>query len=722
MSKKKIMFGIVFVTSIFLCGFIAYLGIILFGNYAIDNKELVMNAASTVETADGDLISRLYFENRDIVPISDIPEHVQQAFIAVEDHRFYSHQGIDFRAIGRALYRDIVAGSKVEGGSTITQQLAKNVFLTHEKTWLRKTKEVLIAINLENRYSKDEILEMYLNRIYFGHGAHGVQAASKLYFDKHISELTIDEGALLAALPKAPNFYSPMRNPEQSENRRNLVLSLMERRGFLTAEEAVRFQGRMIPTEFARVTDDPAYLSYIDLVLDEGERLYNISRDEILKGGYRIVVEMDPHLQKVTYDVFQDSDNFPASTGQNPVEGSIVLLDHRTGGVVAVQGGRDYVQQGFHRALANRQPGSVFKPLAVFAPALESGNYHPYSLLKDELIDYNGYTPRNYNHQYAGEMSMYDAVKDSANAPAVWLLDEMGIDKGLASLRQQNIPLTEDGLAIALGGLHEGVSPLKIAAAYGTFASGGVYRDPYFIKEIYDRHGNLVAAMEQEEVEVFSPQTAWYMTRMLEAAVNDGTGASGMFDGPLAGKTGTTSFEAVSGANRDIWFAGFTPELSGAVWMGYDRTDKDHYLTAGSSVPTKLFKRVLTEAYGEVETQLAFTPPMGVNDLEAPIQFVSIEDLTADVSLGWRGATVLLQWSGSQDDRLHYRIYEKNETEIVKVGEVVGDHEYKITGQNIFSQNAYVVIPFNPQIEREGSPSNVVEARFRLFSQDDKAS
>ncbi|MDQ0254230.1 penicillin-binding protein 2A [Evansella vedderi] len=722
MSKKRILFGSAFIAAIFVFGFIVYLGIILFGNYAIDNKELVMNAASTVETGDGDLITRLYFENRDIVSLDEIPEHVQHAFLAVEDHRFFSHQGIDFRAIGRALYRDILAGSKVEGGSTITQQLAKNVFLTHDKTWLRKTKEVLIAINLEYRYSKEDILEMYLNRIYFGHGAHGIQAASQLYFDKPVSELSTEEGALIAALPKAPNYYSPMRNPEESKERRNLVLGLMERRGYLSAEEAVRLQGRTIPTTFAQVTENPAYLSYVDLVLDEGERVYNISKDEILKGGYRIVVEMDPHLQEKTYDAFQDSNNFPAPLGENHVEGSIVLLDHQTGGVVAVQGGRYYVQQGFNRAIAKRQPGSILKPMAVFAPALESGNYHPYSLLTDELIDYNGYSPRNYNHQYSGEITMYDALKDSANAPAVWLLNELGIDLVVDSLKAQNIEINEPGLALALGGLHDGVSPLQMAAAYGTFANGGIYREPYFIKEIYDRNGNLVAERKGIEEQVLSPQTAWYMTRMLEAVVKEGTGASGIYDGPLAGKTGTTSFEGITGANRDIWFAGYTPELSGAIWMGYDRTDEDNYLTASSSLPTKLFKDILTVGKTEMDQNIAFEVPDGVTDLEEPIRFVGIKDLTADVSLGLRGATVHLQWSGSADDRLHYVIYEKKEDGIQKVGEVVGEHEYRITGKNIFSQNAYVVVPYSPQIEREGLPSNVVEARFRLFSQDDNAS
>ncbi|MFA9557206.1 transglycosylase domain-containing protein [Evansella sp. AB-rgal1] len=719
---KRILFVSIFFLAIIIFGFSIYLGVILFGNYAIDNKELVMNASTTIEDQHGQEISKLFIENRELVSIEEIPDFVQQAFLAVEDHRFYSHRGFDVRSIGRALYRDLRVGSKVEGGSTITQQLAKNVFLSNEKTLLRKTKEVLIAVNLEYRYSKDEILEMYLNRIYFGHGAHGIQAASKLYFDKQVSELTIEEGALLASLPKAPNNYSPIKDIERSKERRDLVLGLMERRGFLSAEEVVRLQGRTVSLNESPITANPAYHSYVDLVLEEAESKYRLSRDEILRGGYRIIVEMDKQLQQVTYDSFQNDSLFPSSLGENDVEGSIVLLNNETGGVVAVQGGRNYVQQGFHRANAKRQPGSIFKPLAVYAPALESGIYHPYSLLPDQLIDYDGYVPRNFNNHYLGEVTMYDAIKDSANAPAVWLLNELGIDSVRKDLQNHNLNITDDGLGIALGGLHEGVSTLEMAAAYSVYANGGTYNEPTFIREIYDRNGTLIAEREGTSKQVVSKQTAWYMTRMLEAAVKDGTGISGFYEGALAGKTGTTSYEAVAGANRDIWFAGYTPTISGAVWMGYDRTDEEHYLTVGSSVPTSLFKHVLNEYRKEMHREMAFQIPVGVEDIAEPIRFVAINDLSANVSIGWRGATVHLQWSGSEDDRLSYVIYEKSDGNIKKVATVDGEHEYTISGANLFSLNSYYIVPFNPQIEKEGEPSNTVKAQFRLFSQEDKAS
>ncbi|MCE7793734.1 PBP1A family penicillin-binding protein [Salipaludibacillus sp. CUR1] len=719
MWKRKMMLGIVFILSFFIIGFSVYAGIIIFGNYAIDEKELVFNESTTVVNQEGYEITKLFLENREVVDLEEVPQHVQDAFIAVEDHRFFQHTGIDFRAIGRALYRDIISRSKAEGGSTITQQLAKNAFLTHEKSWMRKTKEVLIAVNLERRYTKEEILEMYLNRIYFGHGAHGVEAASKLYFDKPVKELSIEEGALLAALPKAPNHYSPFLDPDRSKQRRDLVLDVMERRDFITAEEAVSLQGRTLPSDQTKITQNPAYLTYIDMVLLEAEEKYGISENELLKGGYKIVVAMDADAQQTTYDNFQKDDLFPASKDGQDVQGSVVLLDNKTGGVAAVQGGRDYVRKGFNRALAERSPGSAFKPVAVFAPAMEENLFNPFSLLKDEEMDFEGYSPRNINRSYAGEVTMFDAVKNSVNLPAVWALEQLGVETSKAYMEKQNILLEDEGLSIALGGLENGVTPVQLAASYRTFANEGKYSDPYFIEKIYSRNGDLIAENETEETEVISPQTAWYMTRMLESVVEEGTGSAGDYQGALAGKTGTTSFESVEGAARDLWFAGYSPDLTGAVWMGYDRTDADHYLTESSAVSVKAFKTILGEINDKrSDTAVAFQKPSGVEDLAEPIRLVDITDLSADFSVGFRGAQVDLEWSGSGDNRVHYRVYKRTGDGKTLIDEVVGETEYTVQGASLFSSSQYVVVPYNPQIDREGSESNVAEARFRLFSQD----
>ncbi|QKS73198.1 PBP1A family penicillin-binding protein [Paenalkalicoccus suaedae] len=704
---KKITFSIIFILLVSIAGVTTYLGIILFGNYAIDETDLIMKESTTITDTDGQEITRLFTENREVVGIDEIPTHVREAFIAVEDQRFMQHTGIDFRSIGRALYRDIMTQSAAEGGSTITQQLAKNVFLSPEKSILRKTEEVLIAINLEHRYSKEEILEMYLNRIYFGHGAHGIQAASKLYFDKDVSELAVEEGALLAALPKGPNLYSPFIDAENSKQRRDVVLRLMQQQEYITAEETVALQGRTIPTEQHSIVANPAHLTYVDLVIDEAVDTYGISETAILEGGYEIVVAMNQEMQESSYNQFQQAATFPEAPESNPVQGSFVLLDNETGGVTAVQGGRDYVRKGFNRVTALRQPGSTFKPIAVYAPALESGNYHPYSLLSDEEQAFGDYTPTNLSGSYSGEMSMYDALRDSINMPSVWLLDQIGVDYAKRFLALQQMNLDESGLGIALGGLTDGVSPMQIAAAYRTFANDGLYSEPYFIEAIYDRDGELVAQVDREEVQVMSEQTAWYMTRMLESVVTEGTGQAGSFDGALAGKTGTSQ------GTRDIWFAGFTPEESGVVWMGQDRTIEGEEITMSSSSAVQAFKSILSS---DSDRLMAFERPEGITDLEDPIRFVAISDLEADMSPGLFGGTIDLRWSESDDDRLHYRIYKVENGDRSFVDEVVGDGSYTISRVNFFSSSTYVVVPFDPLTNREGDASNLAEASWQLFS------
>ncbi|MGO4887473.1 transglycosylase domain-containing protein [Anaerobacillus sp. MEB173] len=711
MKKKVIVCSFLFITS-FLIGIVIYLSMIFAGNYVIDNKKLVMDSATSLIDKNGELITKLYIENREIITISEVPDHVKQAFVAIEDARFYEHQGIDFRAIGRALYRDMIARSKVEGGSTITQQLVKNTFLTNEKTWLRKTKEVLIAINLERRYSKDKLLEMYLNQSYFGHGAYGIQTAAKLFFSKGVSELTVDEGAMLAGLLRAPSSYSPIHHPERNKQRRDLVLTVMEQRGYLSAEEVVRYHGRTISVDLNKITQNPAFLTYVDMVLEEAESKYHLSLNEVLTGGYQIVVPMDIDVQKISYDLFQEDYYFPSPTSETAVEGAFVLFDGETGGVKAVQGGREYASKGLNRVQVKRQPGSAFKPLAVYLPALESGTFQPYSLLKDEPLIYDGYQPRNYTNRYEGELTMYDAITMSANAPAVWLLNEVGIDSAKKTVRELDISFPDDGLAIALGGLKNGVTPLELAKAYRPFAKEGRVVEPYFIEKIYDRHGQLIGESKVSERTVFSAQTAWFMTRMLESVVTEGTAKQGDVDFALAGKTGTTSFPAVQGGVRDAWFVGYTPNVVGALWMGYDITNEKQYLTGGSEYATTLFKEILNQSIAE-EIPSSFVKPANIRELEPPIRYIEIDDLKASSHGLFH---VKLTWGPSKDKRLKYRIYEVTEAGLLEVGSTTGKGEFILDKINIFSPREYVVVPYNVQTNREGSPSNSVQVA--LFHRD----
>ncbi len=699
MWGRRIAYTIIFILSTAILAVTGYLGIILFGTYTLDETELIPAETTTVVDRDGDELVRLFEENRETVSIDDIPEHVQHAFIAVEDQRFFDHTGLDFRSIGRALYRDIVTRSAAEGGSTITQQLAKNAFLSPEKSLLRKTEEALIALNLEHRYEKEEILELYLNRIYFGHGAHGVQAASRLYFDKSIDELEPHEGALLAALPKGPALYSPFQDMDRARERRNLVLGLMHRQDYLTAEETVNLQSRTLPEEQHSITSNPAYDTFVDMLLREMETRYGISEEGVLTGGYTVTTALDAELQQDLYETLTAGETYP----ENDMQGAGVLLDSESGAVTAVQGGKEYTRKGFNYAAAAQQPGSLMKPFAVYAPAMESGDYEPYSLLTDELLSYDGYEPRNFSGTYSGEVTMYDALKDSLNAPAVWLLNEIGVNQARQTLAELNIESEDEGLSIALGGMDEGISPLQAAAIYRAFADGGVYKEPYLIEQAVGRDGEVIEGEAVEQKRVFSEQTAWYMTRMLEAAVTDGTAAAGSFAGDLAGKTGTSQNA------RDIWFAGWTPDISGALWMGGGADGNSSSSTAAS-----VFKDVIGGHTGET----AFEKPESVAELDEPIQMAELGPVEAEMRAGFLGAEIELSWQEPADERVIFHIYRIEDGERELLEEVEGASSYTLSRQNLFSTHAFQVIPYNPQTRAEGEASNVVEASWNIFSRN----
>ena len=690
---------------------IGYLFIIFIGDYVIDEEKLVMNTASKLVDIDGNELTKIYVENRELVDLSEVPDYVQQAFVSVEDQRFYEHHGIDMKAIGRAIYKDIIAGSKVEGGSTITQQLAKNIFLTNDKTFLRKTKEAIIAINLEKRYSKKKLLEMYLNQVYFGHGAYGIKSAAKLYFNKDVSELALEEGALIAGIPKAPSTYSPITNVEKSKERRDVILSLMGDQKYITYDEVVRTQGKTVKLQVNKKQESPWLSTYIDMVFDEAEEKYALSNEELLRGGYTITVPLQVKLQKSAYDLFQKNEYFPGT--DEFAQGAFILMDNQSGGVLAAIGGRDYVPKGLNRLNVPRQPGSTFKPVAVYAPAIESKQFQPYSLLKDEKLTYGNYTPENYDNQYAGEVSMFDAIVASKNAAAVWTLSEIGITESKEYLQEVGMPIKDQGLAIALGGLSEGVTPTQMANAYRTFTGNGNYSEYHLIRKITNQAGEVIAENLPEIKQVYSPQTAWDMTRMLQHVVSDGTAQNGLFQGELAGKTGSTSYTGIKGATKDAWFVGFTENVVGALWMGYDQTNEQHYLKHGSSYPTKLFKDILTTA--NWDQNVAFSIPDRVNDLESPIRIEDIEKANSKYTFKPLGLiTLTLEWEAQNDDRVEYRIYEQTENEQKLVGTVTGKGFYEIPYVNVFSESTYKVAPFNVQTNEEGVATEFIKPS--LFS------
>lgn len=542
------------------------------------------------------------------VPIDEIPLDLRNALIAVEDQRFYEHSGFDLWSIGRAIVRDIRSGSLKEGGSTITQQLAKNQFLEADKTFTRKLHELGYAIKINFTYSKDEILELYLNSIYFGEGRWGVAGAAREYFGKPVQELTLAESALIAGLPKAPSRYSPFKDMDKALERRNLVLSLMKQQHFIT-DEAYR---QAVASPISLRSDSLETLkgkhpSFTDYVMDEAERLYGFTEQQVLTMGLRIHTTMDPNVQQAAEEVFADDALFPASPDDQPVQSAAVVLDHRTGEIKAIVGGRgEQIYRGFNRATElKRQPGSAFKPLAVYGPALERG-YGPDSPLYDGELDIGGYRPSNWDGRTHGVVSLQEAVMRSWNVPAVWLLNEIGIDAGLDYLKRAGIELPEAdrNLSLALGGLSEGVSPLQMAEAYGGIANLGERKQAHAITRITTKEGHLLVEATPQSQSMTTPVHAYTLTRLLEQAVASGTGQAAQLDGrPTAGKTGTTQLpdtkefaDIGAGGAKDAWFVGFTPELTAAVWLGYDRTDRSHYLTTGSAAPASLFREIASRA------------------------------------------------------------------------------------------------------------------------------
>lgn len=702
---KRLKWPALITAVIILFVLIGFIVILFGGRFVVSEEELILDEMTTVETEGGAIIERIYTKNRDIISIDEVPVHVQEAFISIEDSRFREHSGVDFKGILRAIYKDIIAMKKVEGASTITQQLAKNMFLTNDKTWMRKTKEVMAALYLERNYTKDEILEFYLNRIYFGEGTYGIEAASQHYFQTSTSELTIAQGALLAGLPKAPNSYSPFDHPEKAEQRRNVVLSRMYDTGSIEAEVMKQMQGSTLAVERSEESSETWSNSYVDLVIDEAAKKYHISRDELKRGGYRIIVEMDPDIQRIAAEKMKNGGFVPGSSG--PVEGAFTLMDHNTGALVAVIGGRDFQHGDFNRVKSRQAPASIIKPFAVYGPAMMTGSYDPFTLLSDERQAFGeeGYSPRNHDDRYDGKVSLYQALVESKNVSAVWLLDHIGIPYAKGYLEKAGLPTKDNGLAIALGGLSDGYTPLQLTEAYGSLPQEGTRKNSYTIRKILDRHDDVIYEHSTEKVEVFDTQTSWYLTEILQTTVTEGTASAGSYNKALAGKTGTHQDE-------HVWFAGYTPEYAGVLWMGYDQSGE----IEGSSVyPTRLMKEILTSIDQQKNLASSFDKPEGVESLPAPIELPVITDVRGSLNL--TGLALLrgtLRWSTPEDDRVVYRIFREEDGDDVKVGEVTGKGEFKVSAFGIFDQTSYYVVPIDPLTGKEGQPSNSVTLNWEL--------
>ncbi|OKP81730.1 hypothetical protein A3844_25435 [Paenibacillus helianthi] len=582
----------------------------LYGDAVLDRhpEKLKLAESSIILASDGTVLRRIPLPEsgyRRSARLEEMPELLIKTFLAVEDHRYYSHQGLDYTGILRAALHNAVYLDNAEGGSSITQQLARNLYLNRDKNLLRKLNEASLAIALEKRLSKEEILQHYLNQIYMGQGQYGVKAAAEHYFGKtYMKELEIWQIAALAAIPKGPSVYNPESAGERPVERRKLVLRIMEQRGLITHEEMVAAAKQEIRPEAGTEAYSPGTgASYINTVLKEASRLTGKTETELQTGGYTIVTGMNPGAQLALEETFRNSDFFPSDGKTQQVEAAMVIINHDNGEIVALTGGRDPSIGSLNRAIIDaRQPGSAFKPVIDYGPALESGKFMPDSLLLDRKQRYGSYSPDNHNGIYRGQVSMSQALQQSINAPAVWLLKQVGVENARAFAAKLGIvlPQEDNNLSIALGGLHTGVSPLKMAQAYSVFASGGTFNEAHTVRSISDAQGKMLYRYASKRKQVVSPLTAANMTAMLRDVVNKGTGVKARMNIPVAGKTGTTQADlpGVTGkANRDLWFVGYTPAWTAAVWMGFDHTDKDNFMTAGSGMAAALFSNVMNKAY-----------------------------------------------------------------------------------------------------------------------------
>jgi penicillin-binding protein 1A len=512
------------------------------------------------------MIGELYIEKRTLAPFDKIPRHVVNAFVAAEDANFFNHRGVDFTAIARAAVKDLLGGSFAQGGSTITQQTVKNLFLTREKSISRKLKELILAYRMERKMSKEEILYLYLNQIYLGEGAYGVEAASRSYFGKGVSELGLAEGALLAGLPKAPTRYSPRIHPDLAKGRQRYVLRRMVEAGFLTQAEADNaYAAKIVLAPPSTFRSKAAYfLEQVRIVLAE-----KYGTEPLYRDGLRIYTTIDTRLQEAAHDSLIEG--IRATEEKNKYEGlqgAVLALDPHTGAVLAMVGGTDFAQSQFNRALhARRQPGSAFKPI-VYAAALSEGKTLV-SMTDDSPIEFDRteeelWKPKNYDGTFLGPIPLIEALARSRNLATIRLLNEVGVDSALRTAKALGItsPIARN-LSIALGS--SGVTPLEMCVAYATFANGGLRPTPYFLREVRDARGNVLERTAPTAEQAISPDTAYLMVRMMQEVIRNGTGRSARRLGHnLAGKTGTTN------ENTDAWFIGYSPDLVGGVWIGFD--------------------------------------------------------------------------------------------------------------------------------------------------------
>ncbi len=554
----------------------------------VELTDISLSSNSAMYDRNGTLIADLYREeNRIYLKYEEISKVIIDAFIATEDRRFFEHKGYDSIAIARALLANAKKGGIEEGASTMTQQLVRNLFLTHEQSYNRKMSEILYAHELEKHYSKEEIIELYLNTIYFHHGVYGIEAAATYYFNKKSEELTLAEVAFLGAIPNNPSHYDPINHSDRTKLRQEWILQKMVEASFITEDQYEQaLAEEMILNVRKRIDTHPDYVTYIyheltelvaatdgyDLKLKQAstdkakldiEQQLQERVQQLLAQGIRIETALDPIMQNRAIQTIEQQ------LPQSDVQSSVVMIDHQQAEIVAITGGKEYNKFDFHRAYQSfRQPGSALKPLLVYAPYFEEYDVPIQSTINANNLCKGDYCPRNFGGGQYGMVNLETAFKNSYNTPAVRILDRVGIETAFAYLEAFSFSrvLPEDyRLPSALGGFTYGMSPLEMTRAYTTFARNGAYTPSYGIRKVTDQEGNLLYSWEKDEVSVWSQATNDRMRQLLSAVIQSGTGQKAQVNARYAGgKTGTTN------DYQDLWFVGLTDTYTTGVWVGKD--------------------------------------------------------------------------------------------------------------------------------------------------------
>src|SRR5699024_11062998 len=579
---KKLLLGFGIAFALVVVGGGIAVGAMILDAPKLTADDLRMPQSTRIYDEDGNQVDTLFHEeNRINVSIDEVPDVMKAAIISIEDKRFYDHHGIDWRRLFGAALSNIKNGWGSEGGSTITQQVIKRTILTPEKTLKRKVQEAWLALKLERNYSKDEILELYLNNVYFGHGAYGIKTASVTYFDKEdLSELTISQAALLAGLPNSPSAMDPFKHPERAEERRNVVLSSMVDNGFITKEQEAKAKNEQVAEivleEEKKQENDNPYNAYVDAVYDQLVNEENIvSEEEFFQGGLEIYTHLDSEAQEAAYDLLH-SENIPYP--DDDFEAGLSLVDTETGAIKAIGGGRNFkaIRYSNYGTHIKHQPGSTIKPILDYGPAIEHLKWSTSHILTDEPYEYSDGTPINeWDGKYWGDVTIRRALEWSRNIPALKAFQEVGADKAQAFASGLGIEIDPIYESASVGGF-DGVSPLQMAAAYAAFGNGGTYNEPSAVKKVVFPDGKEWEPETESHV-AMQDYTAYMITDMLKTVMVSGTGTQANIAGiPVAGKTGSTNIPAeerikygIGDGLRDSWFSGYTTEYSLAVWTGY---------------------------------------------------------------------------------------------------------------------------------------------------------